>query len=280
MLLTIVRNEYVELLAGCARRVQPGSSLVVLPVLDPLADSSQLRQLPVVSGNPVRAVLEAVAEQHASLVAVACEAHRSRWTWFRPLVEDVLRSAPCPVLVCKPTPAQVGRLQEPIRRILVPLDGSRPADGVLPYVTGLAKAHGAEVVLLSVEELHCQPDWREAEEFIEHLAEAVDVSPEDLAELNYPTRALERLGERHERLAAEGVEVRSEVALGDVVDAINGFAEQADLLVMSKSGLRVDGDQHWFGSVAKHVLRSTLVPLIVCPAGESARLPRQDPRGD
>lgn len=81
------------------------------------------------------------------LVIVATEGAGRREGMFGSFALGALNSSPVPVLVFRP------RREDPeptqFRRILVPLDGSRLADQILPYVEGLAETMGSQLVLFA-----------------------------------------------------------------------------------------------------------------------------------
>ncbi|MCW8138310.1 MAG: universal stress protein [Planctomycetota bacterium] len=127
-------------------------------------------------------------------------------------------------------------------KILVPLDGSRLADGILAHVRRLvAEAPGAEVTLLQALPAYLSDDEvaLRRHEADEHHA------------------ALRKL------LAHEGVAVRSRVVVAAdpaecVVDAARDLG--ADLIALSTHGR--SGPSRWLrGSVAERVLRGATVPV-------------------
>lgn len=126
-------------------------------------------------------------------------------------------------------------------KILVPLDGSRLADGVLAHVRRLARAEPTEVTLLHVvpEYLSAADEQARRREVEEHLW------------------ALERL------LVGEGVEVhRAVVVAPDEAERIVETARTQgfDLIAMSTHG-RTGVDRWVRGSVAEKVLRAATVPV-------------------
>jgi nucleotide-binding universal stress UspA family protein len=74
-----------------------------------------------------------------------------RWT-HGSVAERVLQSACVPVLLVRAKEGVSKDLPEasPCRRILVPLDGSKVAEQVLPAVTPIARALGCEMTLFQV----------------------------------------------------------------------------------------------------------------------------------
>jgi nucleotide-binding universal stress UspA family protein len=154
-------------------------------------------------------------------------------------------------------------LQEPPKHeisyhhILVPLDGSSRAEGALPAASSLARAHGAELVLLHVVPMPdrscpCPPekDERDLEQrLVDRNTRAANVYLENV----------------RKHLADDSVQARTLVIVdGDVRDEIvrRITADHIDLIVLSGHG-RGGRAELPFGSVASFVLEHAIVPLLV-----------------
>jgi nucleotide-binding universal stress UspA family protein len=136
-----------------------------------------------------------------------------------------------------------------IRRILVPLDGSPLAERALPHAAALARAFGAQVVLLQVLAAEKRAGrW-----------------PVDPAEWRLRRReAVVYLGVLATRLKEAGLKVRGEVAEGNVEETIVGeaIAKKADLIVVSTHG-RGGFSEFGLGGTAAKVLVSAGVSVLV-----------------
>ncbi len=102
----------------------------------------------------VRDVAASIADHASELNAdlvVMCTHGRSgvRDMLFGSIAQQVIARGIAPVLLLRPHEPQAGEAFE-IHRLLVPLDSESIHDDVFPYATGLAKAFGAELALLSV----------------------------------------------------------------------------------------------------------------------------------
>jgi len=144
-------------------------------------------------------------------------------------------------------------------RILVPLDGSPLAEGILPYVKALAKGLGSQVTLQHVVEpfpLDCadpelEPYAARAVEFIHPLAESY----------------LKRIART---LVRDGVEANTKLVQGKAVENILSYAESDDVGLIAMSTHGRSGPARWvLGSTADRVLRSAERPvLLVRPSDE------------
>jgi nucleotide-binding universal stress UspA family protein len=99
------------------------------------------------------AIVEYAEQADIRLIVMASHGYTgiARWT-HGSVAERVLRSAPVPVLLVRVKEEPTHGLPEPrpCRRILVPLDGSKLAEQVLPTVIPIATALGCEVTLFRV----------------------------------------------------------------------------------------------------------------------------------
>ena len=141
----------------------------------------------------------------------------------------------------------------PIRRVLVPLDGSRTAESILPHARGLALSLGASVRLLHVlEQGRAAGLSRDSVEWRLHRAEARSY-----------------LDQVAERLDLGGLEVDTMVAEGRPARQVIFEARRwkADLIAVSSHG-HGGPDLFSLGSIAQK---------IVSRAGVSILLSRADP---
>jgi nucleotide-binding universal stress UspA family protein len=146
------------------------------------------------------------------------------------------------------------------RIILVPLDGSKRAETILPYVEDMAIARQSKVILLQV----IEPN-------------ATMVTPYDMVPYYDTEMAESWLAEAKTYLAArqgefreKGVEAKSIVEQGPVVRTILDVAEreQVELIAMASHG-RTGLGRVFYGSVAAGVLHAADRPLLLVRAQES-----------
>jgi nucleotide-binding universal stress UspA family protein len=167
----------------------------------------------------------------------------------------------------------VGELR--LRRILVPLDCSPRAECILPVVTALARAHGAELILA-----HAAPE--------PEIPRRLPVSAEDLAVAAQLTERNRCEGERYigelrERLVRQELPVSTRLVVSSRrARAIRAMADRddVDLVVVSAHG-RTGDPRERYGGVAARLLEQATRPLLVLqdlgpgraptPAEEAAR---------
>jgi nucleotide-binding universal stress UspA family protein len=148
------------------------------------------------------------------------------------------------------------------KKILVPLDGSKLAECVLPHVEALATClAGAEVILASVTER--VTGYRVIEDYTEPFGERL--APEAVGKEEEP--AQKYLGKIAKTLEAKGVKARTEVLLGKPAEEIMLYADNkgCDLIIMASHGR--SGLSRWaHGSVVDRVFKATAIPILMIKA--------------
>ena len=138
------------------------------------------------------------------------------------------------------------------KRILVPLDGSEAAEGVLPIAKGEALCHGATVVLIRV-----IAPFRSSLMMVPSLFEQASEQALSITE-SY-------LEEVADRLRREGLDVETRIDRGPPAERILEIAEseECDLIVVGTHG--ETGALRWrFGGVAHKIVKAkTSIPVMV-----------------
>ncbi|MGQ9674977.1 MAG: universal stress protein [Chloroflexota bacterium] len=137
-----------------------------------------------------------------------------------------------------------------IRRILVPLDGSKMAERILPHVEYLARLTNAELTLLCI----AVP----LQIYTDHV---VTYPVDERAQLD---EAWEYVADVAASLRDRGLRAEAVARYGNAADEIVNFAQEAgaDLIAMSTHGR--SGLGRWvFGSVAEKVLRASSKPILL-----------------
>jgi nucleotide-binding universal stress UspA family protein len=142
-------------------------------------------------------------------------------------------------------------------KILVPLDGSARAEKILPHVVGLASKFQSRVILMEVVETKIGFNGGEA------MSVSGGVELAMILE-NDKTSAETYLKQVMAGLQAQGIETRTRVDFGPVVNAIILAAEQesADLIAIASHG-RTNAACVFYGCVAAGVLHRVDRPLLI-----------------
>lgn len=140
------------------------------------------------------------------------------------------------------------------KTILVPLDQSQRAEAILQHVTELARSNQATVILLHVLELRSLA--------YEYYGIQPEMDQLLLAQMTVAARSY--LDSCKQRLAADGIAVKTRLVNGPVVESILQVAseEGADLIAMSSHG-RSGLSRVLHGSIATGILQRSALPLLL-----------------
>jgi nucleotide-binding universal stress UspA family protein len=144
------------------------------------------------------------------------------------------------------------------KRILIPLDGSARAESAIPVAARIARAYGASITLLRVEETPV--------EYGSFVASPASYTKEAIkANLAEATSYLETVAKAVE---LAGIEVETKALFGAVALTIIGAAQvyHSSLVVMCSHGFT--GFKRWIlGSVADHIARHITTPVLILREG-------------
>jgi len=224
-------ERYLERLAGLFEQVKP--------------------QVRVVEGKQAMEVIGAEAKRQYDLMILgASHGPGSSEVVFNPMVDSLMRLAPCATLVVK---GHSQRQSWPPRRIMVRATGTGAAKQAADLAFGLAGPAGSEVLLLHVvvppaDPHHLDARGRDLERQLRVGHEIVD----SLAELG----------------AARGINVDPEVRLGSAEDTVLlevANSREVDLIVVG-SHLRPSSDKLYLGVRVERILRESPCPVLVINA--------------
>jgi nucleotide-binding universal stress UspA family protein len=198
------------------------------------------------SGPPADAILQVALEKNIDLIAMSTHARRGLGRWYLGSVaEAVVRRTELPVLLKRP---DIAASISPLRRILVPLDGSERSGSILDIVKPIAARAKAEIILLHVvpRVLDPAPQW----------AMKGAISAAGAPENRYQQIA--------DRLEEDDLTAWPVMAEGDAAGEILSRARElnVDLIAMATHG-RTGLMRTLFGSVTEAVLRRCDRPLIL-----------------
>jgi nucleotide-binding universal stress UspA family protein len=203
---------------------------------------------------PAQAIADATSREQVDLVAMATHGRGAVGRLLLGSVaEAVVRAVSAPVLLVRGSPTWTER---GIGSILVPLDGSQAAEGVLPVVERLAGPFDYTIHLLHV---------------VEPLPAYVTVeAPAALGEALQGQQAAARefLARTAQGVEAQGLRVQSSVRTGPVVSEIRDYVTTngIGLVAMATHG-RTGLARVLMGSVSERVVREVPVPVLLWRAG-------------
>jgi nucleotide-binding universal stress UspA family protein len=145
--------------------------------------------------------------------------------------------------------------------ILVPLDGSKSAESILPQVKSMASLYNAAVVLLKVEEPSI---------LLGH-DEVIDLAKYQEERRNLRKKAETYLSGIQEKLRAEDIQAKTIIENGVVVKTILEVADRegADLVAMASLGWGIFS-RDIYGSTAVNVMQRIDRPLLIIRSRRAA----------
>jgi nucleotide-binding universal stress UspA family protein len=213
----------------------------------------------VLDGSPAGAVVAHAAAIGADLIVMSSHGRTgaSRF-WLGSVSDAVIRSARVPVLMVRG--GEAANPSALFERILVPLDGSALAEGVLPHAIALAKLSAARVHLLQVEE--------RAEDLRLSVWGLAQQEPDDLpARLAAADRYLHHVVSHFESEwppATVSVEARGGHRVGEAITQV-AIDRDSDLIAMATHGR--GASRLLLGSVADKVIRGTACSVLLYRTG-------------
>jgi len=207
----------------------------------------------VIEGDAAAVIVETAEAEKVDLIAMSTHGYSGITRWMvGSVTEEVLRSAPCPVLVM--------RSPGPLRHILITLDGSELSQQALRPGLEIAASLGGEVTLLrAVPDVRIEVSEVERFERIERgLGRGLREGAYDYAQTYLKSLAAAN--------RSRGLYIRTAMQIGPAVEGILKYVEtnQIDLIVMSTRG-RTGLRRQVLGSTTEKVLHGADCSMLIVP---------------
>ena len=223
-------------------------------IAEQVAASSEARCVArLLDGTPADAIAEYAHSERIEFIAMASHGRggASRF-WLGSVADALVRRSATPVLLIRPPEDEIARVVPPtVRNVLLPLDGSELALGIVPIAESFARAMDARITLLRV-----IPTMAGVGVF--GLVPLPQLAAEAAA------RANSELGELASTLRAHGIDATPVVVQSpSVAPAILEYARQSDVdaIAIATHG-RGGLGRAALGSVADKVVRGTDLPVL------------------
>jgi nucleotide-binding universal stress UspA family protein len=208
----------------------------------------------------VQALLDEARLSGAFMIVMATHGYTGvSHAWLGSVTDEMVRRAPIPLVLVRPTvDPPMGEAAMGLAKLLVPLDGSRLSEQVLVPAGHVAKAAGAEIVLVRViEPASVSSDWLAVSGMEQARVAAHLVDAEVADARSYLERQAARLPIDPDRVRTEVlVAPQPAIAMLDFADRIG--VSLIALATHSKTGLA----DLLLGSMADKVLRGSSIPVM------------------
>ena len=213
----------------------------------------------VAEGNVANEILDFAEKNNIGLIIISTHGRSgiSRWA-LGSIANKVMQGSRIPILLIRSSKPEAVLAEKELQNILVPLDGSRFAEGVIPYVEGLAGGMNSEVTLLRVIEPIEHPSFaRHAVEFDEGKYVKALMSTAERKAKRYLSK-IERA------LRDEDVEVSSALLVGKPTQTILQYADDNSVSLIALATHGFSGITRWaYGSVASKIIEGSSMPILL-----------------
>ena len=234
-----------------------------LPPGEKVKVASAITGSPSVITNAAEEILDYAARENISLIVMATHGRTGirRWT-LGSTANKVARASKCPVLLIRANTDVPKSIH--LDKILVPLDGSKQGEAVLPYIENLASRLKTRINLLNVVEppYHIYPYSAGTGYYGSAGIVRVPYTEEEVKPLKVV--AEKYVKSVSEKLMAEGIKTSHEVRTGSAGEEIIKAEGEMhpDMVAMSTHGH--SGFGRWeHGSIADKVLHAGNTPLLL-----------------
>jgi len=207
----------------------------------------------ILVGHPAEEIVDYADKADIDLIVMATHGRSGVRRWVLGSVADkVVRATKRPVALirAKDTRPEI-REKGILNKVLVPLDGSKESEAVIPYIEELASKLEAEVVLLRILEVNYE---------IFQASQLEQLESARVAAKDYIEKTAAQLKQRGVAASTEFREVMVSAAAEEIIKLADEI--RVDLVAMSTHGR--SGVSRWtFGSVADRVLHEGNTPLLL-----------------
>lgn len=222
----------------------------------------------VLSGEVVEAICDRIRTSCADLVVMTTHGRTGlNRAWVGSVADGVLRKSGVSVLMCRPIEPRDYVPAISFKRILVLLDGSVRAKGILDSAAALAICSGAKLSLLRVVQPVRLLSIETAIPFAFPLPAEDEIATRRMTE-----RAKYELNETARDLSDRDLHgVDTNVIIDhDVARAVTDFAAGSNIDAIAMTTHGRGASRLLFGSVADQLIRSTHLPLLLQGSGDVA----------
>lgn len=216
-------------------------------------------EIAVLEGLVAESITEYAHSQGIKLIILSSHGRSGLSQWgISSVTQKIIFSAPTSVLIIRAhQPAASESIERQYTRIVVPLDGSRRAENVLPMVTLLARFHQSRIHIVHVvktpEMARQMPPARE------------DVELSDRIVARNREEAIRYLDQVRLHSPLDGIDVQIHLLTSDnAAAALHELAEKEGIDMVALSAHGYSGNNQWpYGSMVNNFILYSKVPLLI-----------------
>ncbi len=236
-----------------------GAKLYLEKISTRLQKSGLRIETAVLEGLVAESITEYALKRGVKLIILSSHGRSGLSQWgISSVTQKIIFSAPTSVLIIRAhQPATSELIEQQYTRLMVPLDGSRRAEYVLPMVTLLARFHQSRVSIVHVVKT---PE----------MARQMPLAHEDLELSNRIVarnreEAIRYLDQVRLQSPLEGIEVQTRLLTSDnAAAALHELADKENIDMVALSAHGYSGYNQWpYGSMVNNFILYSKVPLLI-----------------
>ncbi len=213
----------------------------------------------ILEGLVAESINEYALKRRIKLIILSSHGRSGLSQWgISSVTQKIILSAPASILLIRAHQSAVSKpIERQYPRILVPLDGSRRAENVLPMITPLARLHQSQIHMVQVVK---KPEMARQMPFTHEETELSDrilASNQDEA-----TRYLDQM-RFHSHL--KGIDIQIHIMVNEnAATALHGIVDQEHIDMVALSAHGYSGNNQWpYGSIVNNFIQYGKVPLLI-----------------
>ena len=213
----------------------------------------------VVHGNAANEILDFAEKNDIDLIIISTHGYTGPSIWpLGSIANKILQKSRIPLLLIRSRELEAVLREKELRKVLVPLDGSQFAEGIVPYVEDLTEGIDSEVIIIRVIEPMQIPD------IVRYTAGFDEKEHEKELTARAEREAKRYLSKKESALRNKGVKVSSTSLLGMPAQTILHYAEDKSVSLIALSTHGFSGISKWaYGSVASKIIQSSSKPVLL-----------------
>ncbi len=254
-----------------------GAKLYLEKIRDRLQKSGLRIETAVLEGMVAESITEYAQSHGTKLIILSSHGRSGLSQWgLSSITQKIIFSAPTSVLIVRARqPASSEPLERQYAKIVVPLDGSRRAENVLPMVSLLARYHRSQISIVHVvktpEMARQMPLAREDVELSERIV------------ARNREEAIRYLDQVRYHSPLEGIDLHTRLLTSDNAAAVlHDMVDQENIDMVALSAHGYSGNNQWpYGSMVNNFILYSKVPLLIVqdlPAKEEPAVVEMTPR--